>query len=39
MVKKGRDRKGVGGGGKERTPTQKWEDEREIPKKKEPHKR
>lgn len=36
---KGNDKKRMGGSGKERTPAQKWEDEKGIPKKKEPHKK
>lgn len=36
---KGMDKKGTAGSGKGRTPAQKWEDEKSIPKKKEPHKK
>lgn len=38
-LEKGRRRKGASGSGRERTPVQKWEDEMEIPKKKEPRRR
>lgn len=38
-VTKEMDKKGLAGSGKMRTPVQKWEDEKEVVKKKEPHKK
>jgi len=35
----GNTKKRMGGSGKDRTPAQKGEDEKSIPKKKEPHKK